>query len=128
MVEVIKQQPERLDSSQRALIWRRFRKHKVGMAGLVVLILIILSVFIVPMVMPYKDVPTFDADRFATMGSKDPITGQTYLLGTDYLGRDEFPRLFHGGRASLSVALIATVGIVIVGSLIGSIAGFYGGW
>jgi peptide/nickel transport system permease protein len=127
-VEVLEKQTNVWGASQRELIWKRFRRRKLGMVGLIVLLLLLLSVIVIPIIYPYQDVPTFNPVRFATLGATDPNTGQVYLLGTDYLGRDEFPRLFQAGRMSLSVALFSTLGILIIGSIVGATAGFFGGW
>jgi peptide/nickel transport system permease protein len=57
-----------------------------------------------------------------------PTSGLVHILGTDAVGRDNFTRLFQGGRISLAVGLITTIIVVIFGSLVGAIAGFYGSW
>ena len=51
-----------------------------------------------------------------------------HLMGTDELGRDLFTRTLHGGRVSLAVGFLAVALAVSIGSTVGAIAGFYGGW
>src|SRR6266511_2410367 len=94
--------------SQRALVWRRFRRHKLAMASLVALLLIGLAVALAPVLTPYN----FSAK---------------HLLGTDQLGRDELTRLLYGGRVSLLVGLGVALVSAVVGTLAGAAAGYYGG-
>ncbi len=54
--------------------------------------------------------------------------GHVFLLGTDAFGRDQFSRIVHGGRISLAAGLLATLFTLALGTLLGSLAGFYGGW
>ena len=54
--------------------------------------------------------------------------GRIFLLGTDAFGRDQLSRIVHGGRISLAAGLLATALTLTLGALLGSLAGFYGGW
>src|SRR6266511_1666399 len=94
--------------SQRALVWRRFRRHKLAMASLVALLLIGLAVALAPVLTPYN-------------------FSDQHLLGTDQLGRDELTRLLYGGRVSLLVGLGVALVSAVVGTLAGAAAGYYGG-
>jgi peptide/nickel transport system permease protein len=136
------------ESSQLAATWKRFRKHRLGLAGLVTLTLLVLSVIIIPILSPFEydqidamalvpdsRYPATEAnfqykpamwDSPQMTGS--PTSGLVHILGTDAVGRDNFTRLFQGGRISLAVGLITTIIVVIFGSLVGAIAGFYGSW
>lgn len=113
--------------------WRRFRKHRLGMFGLVLLTLLLLGIIIIPMVSPFA----YDAmnvfQQYAPAGTVsvdaglDAKAGYVYWLGTDEYGRDVLTRLFFGGRITLSVAIISTLLVVLIGSLIGGVAGYFGG-
>ncbi len=125
------------ETSQLAMTWRRFRKHRLGLIGLVTLTLLILSVIIIPELLSYKynevDIlalmPTADSETvFKPMFWSPPTGAPMHILGTDAVGRDNMARLFYGGRISLVVGLLTTFVIVIIGSIIGALAGFYGGW
>jgi oligopeptide transport system permease protein len=59
--------------------------------------------------------------------STNPVHKRVYLLGTDYLGRDMLARTIYGGRISMLVGLVGTITAVLIGIIIGSIAGYAGG-
>ncbi|HCT37360.1 MAG TPA: peptide ABC transporter permease [Firmicutes bacterium] len=100
---------------------RRFFHHKLAVIGLVVLIIIALSAIFAPFVAPHDPAFIDEYNRFA-------IPNAEHIMGTDELGRDVFSRLVYGGRISLSVAALATLVTVFVGTFLGSLAGYYGGW
>jgi peptide/nickel transport system permease protein len=100
------------------------------MAGLITLGVIVLAVIFIPLLSPWGyDQKNPDPTLwFAPVGTLDPATGNSYWFGSDRLGRDEFTNLFYGGRMSLAVAIIPAIIIVVIGSIIGAFAGFYGRW
>lgn len=63
----------------------------------------------------------------ALVRSDDELRAPLLLLGTDSLGRDVFSRMLHGARASLGLALASVVGAILLGALVGGIAGYWGG-
>ncbi len=102
-------------------VWRRLKRNRLAVAGLVVLGLTVAAALLAP-VLPLADpAATSPADRLLPPLSPD------HLLGTDHLGRDILSRLVWGGRVSLSVGVFATLIAAVSGSLIGLFAGFYGG-
>ncbi|MDF2674492.1 MAG: peptide transporter permease [Clostridiales bacterium] len=103
------------------IAWHRFRKNKVAMIGATLFIIIVLSVILIPMLSPY-DLNVFD------LSQKKLPPSSKYWLGTDEQGRDVLLRIFLGGRISIVVGLMAAGLTVILGTLIGGIAGYYGGW
>lgn len=74
---------------------------------------------------PYKVAGLFSA-RTHLFGTKEPA--KVFLLGTDAYGRDQFSRFLYGGQVSLLAGLLAAALSLGIGILVGSIAGFYGGW
>lgn len=64
--------------------------------------------------------------RAHLFGTDSP--GRVFLLGTDGYGRDQFSRLLYGGQISLAAGWIAAAFSILIGGIIGSLAGFYGGW
>ncbi len=59
---------------------------------------------------------------------ENPLLEQTYILGGDHIGRDVLSRIIHGARISLVIATISLIGGVVVGTTLGLIAGYFGGW
>jgi len=96
--------------------WRRFRRHKLAVAGLVVLLAMVLLVVVGPM---FWTVAINDIDFSARL--KTPSAGHPF--GTDDLGQDLFARMLYGGRISLAVGLAAMTMAILVGVTIGAIAG-----
>ena len=117
--------------------FRRLRKNKVAMASLVIIILIMILSFIVPSFYPYSyKTQIKGANNLAPMQySQDELAridaGESvfpHILGTDKMGRDYAIRVMMGSRISLTAGLIATAIILVIGSIYGSVAAFFGGW
>lgn len=115
---------------------RRFKKNKIAMTSLIIIILVFIFSFILPSFYPYayeqqirgsENLSPFqyseaELERMAAGESVFP-----HFLGTDSLGRDITARLMMGSRISLLVGLVASILVLIIGSLYGSIAGYFGG-
>lgn len=117
--------------------FRRLCKNKVAMVSLVVIILIMFISFIVPMFYPYTYSEQikgannlapmqYSADELARIDAGEKVF--PHILGTDKMGRDYAIRVMMGSRISLTVGLIATAIILVIGSIYGSVAAFFGGW
>ncbi|UCE00574.1 MAG: ABC transporter permease [Chloroflexota bacterium] len=109
------------------VIWRRFRKHKLALAGIVVITLIALACFLAPLYAPYDPIRDISRDENDQILRNDPPSMQ-HLMGTDNIGRDVFTRLLYAGQISLSVAFIVTIFTTVIGVVIGAFSGYYGGW
>jgi peptide/nickel transport system permease protein len=101
--------------------WQRFRRHRLAMAGLVIIVLLVFASVFGPFLLPFDDTFIDIMHRFAP-----PLSG-AHILGTDELGRDVLARLMMGGRVSLTIGIVAMVIAMAVGIVIGTFAGFYGG-
>ncbi len=97
---------------------RRFVRHRAGVAGAIMLLLLILLALFAPVVAPYSW-----SEQNISIRWQGP--SQTHLLGTDELGRDIFSRILWGGRYSLSIGFGAVLISFAVGVVIGTISGFY---
>lgn len=109
--------------SQTRRVWSRFRRHRLALAGAIVVALLLASALFAPVFAPQDPTLLDTALRF-----RAPFADWAHPLGTDELGRDTLSRLLHGGRVSLTVGLVAMVTTVATGALIGITAGFLGGW
>jgi peptide/nickel transport system permease protein len=106
--------------------WRRFRRDKLALAGLVVIATTVLVAALAPWVAPFDPAAQF-FDGLTLEGSPLPPSAH-FLLGTDLLGRDLLSRLIYGARTSLIIGVAANGVAVIVGTLLGATAGFVEGW
>ncbi len=124
------------DQSQLQVIWSRFRRHKLAVAGLGIVTMLFLLAFVGPSVSPYDSttIPTgadFSKARYLSpLSSWVDSAGESHfhILGTDKTGRDYLTRLMEGGRVSLSLALVVTLLSSAIGIVIGSFSAYYGGW
>ncbi|MBA3364886.1 MAG: ABC transporter permease [Actinobacteria bacterium] len=123
-------------------VWRRFRRDRVALASIVFLVLVVLVCY--PGATIAERIVGHSPDDIFSDGIDDglipvgpwsdvtnPFTGETQRLvlgAADTLGRDEFLRLLYGGRVSLQVAVLATIGAMFIGTILGATAGYYRGW
>ena len=130
---------------QENILWRRFRKSAPGKVGAIIVLVFVVLALLAPLLQPYD--PSRDIDyRFrlsppsvsalwsaeAREKYTDPVGGGVqyfkHPFGTDNLGRDIATRVLHGARVSLQIGIFATVLALVTGSLLGLLAGFFGGW
>jgi len=101
------------------LIIRRFSRHKLAIAGLIVIITLAMAAIFAPFISPYD--PYQITDEFSARPSSH------HLLGTDQVGRDVLSRLIFGSRISLTVGLGTVAISVIIGIILGLVSGYFGG-
>lgn len=136
-------------------VWRRFRRDKVAIgSGVFIILLIVTAIAGGPIAASFlghgvndfnqnagshgvQALPVGPLSHVACSGFAipphacvvHPAAHQLYILGADgVLGYDEFLRLLYGARASLEVAILSTIGVMIIGVLLGTLAGYYRGW
>jgi len=112
---------------QWTLVWRRLRRHKLAMIGLIVFGIIVLLSLLAPLIAPYSYEEINLRNSYAPLFSPGAEGQAPHILGTDKLGRDIFSRLLYAGRISLGVALIVTILTTILGTLVGAASGAFGG-
>lgn len=101
--------------------WRRLKKDKLAMAGLVVIGVMTLLAIFGPILSPYG----YDEADFTAL--LQPPSAK-HWFGTDVLGRDVFVRTLYGARISLTIGFVAAAINMVIGVLYGGIAGYLGGW
>jgi ABC-type dipeptide/oligopeptide/nickel transport system permease subunit len=105
--------------------WKRFLRVFLGRGVVVFGVLVILAYIVIaifaPLIAPYKpNEPDLDA------ALKSPSA--SHWLGTDALGRDTLSRIIHGTRTALIIGLVVVSVACVVGVILGTLAGYYGGW
>lgn len=103
-------------------IWRRLRKNKMAMLGLVILVMLALTAIFADVIADYDT-------KVIAQDIKNRLQGPSmeHWCGTDEFGRDIFARLVHGSRVSLVVGLISVSISLLMGGALGAIVGYYGG-
>ncbi len=109
--------------SVRLLLWRRFLRHRLALASLLVLALLAAITLAAPLI---EAALGLDANRVDLLARFAPPSA-AHPLGTDELGRDLLLRLLYGGQVSLAVGLAAALGAAVIGTALGLLAGYYGG-
>ena len=101
-------------------VWRRFKKNRLAVAGLIVFACMVLVALLSPYIAPYG---IDDQDYSSILQAPGP----DHLFGTDKLGRDMFSRVIIGSRVSLFVGIVSVAISLLVGGVIGVVAGYFGG-
>ncbi len=103
------------------MAWRRFLRHKLAVIGAVTISLIVLMALFAPLIAPY------DPNHVDIMLAREGPSPD-HLFGLDVVGRDILSRMIYGTRVSLSVGLVAVSIYVVIGLILGAMAGYFGGW
>jgi peptide/nickel transport system permease protein len=106
--------------SLRSAVWAQFRKHKGAVFGLVVLALLILFSVVGPLVWQPEKLSVAEALKSKNLGAS-----LAHPMGTDQLGRDSMQRMMAAGKVSLAVGFVAMVIAIVLGTLIGVLAGYF---
>ncbi|MFT5684911.1 MAG: peptide/nickel transport system permease protein [Myxococcota bacterium] len=108
-------------SNQWRIIWSQFIKNRVGVFGMYMVLLMISFALLTPALAPFDPLEI-------DVGDQRLSPSIDYLMGTDIFGRDMFSRVLYGARISLIIGFIAVSISATIGSSLGAIAGFFGGW
>jgi peptide/nickel transport system permease protein len=112
--------------SQFRIIFDRFTRNKVAVAGFVVLAVLLVAAVFAPIITGQTSTYDPPNDPNLSIALSGPIPG--HPLGTDDLGRDELARMLFGGRVSLAVGILTALLTILIAVTVGSLAGYYGGW
>lgn len=108
--------------SQWVEVWRRLKRNKMAVLGLIILIILVLLAVFADVIANYDNVVIKQNLAHRLQGP-----GAAHWLGTDEFGRDIFARLVHGTRVSLQVGIVAVGISIVIGGILGAVAGYYGG-
>ncbi len=100
--------------------FHRFGRHRLAVGGSVVMLAVLLLAIFAPLL-------AADPDEIDLLAVRQPPSA-AHLLGTDLIGRDVASRIAHGARTSLAVGVLAVSLYVLVGTVLGAMAGYFGGW
>lgn len=101
--------------------WRRLKKSKIAIVGLIILIFLVLVAIFADVLVDY------DVAIRQDLTNKLQGPSAEHWLGTDSFGRDILARIIHGSRISLSIGFVSVIISLIIGGAIGAFAGYYGG-
>jgi peptide/nickel transport system permease protein len=104
------------------LIWRRFRKHRIALVGGVGIAILLIFIIIGSLLIPLEKA------NYVDLSARLSIPTANHWFGTDSTGRDGFNRIVYGGQISLIIGFLAVVISVSVGTVMGGVAAYYGGW
>jgi len=112
--------------------WGRFLRNKASIIGLVIVVVFLLITALASVIAPHSPLQLNSGKGFLPPAwvekSSTGKTGQRdFLLGTDTLGRDVLSRVMYGSRVSMMVGFVPTIIIILVGTIVGMAAGYYGG-
>jgi len=104
--------------------WREFRKNRLAVAGLVIVVGVVAAALLAGVVAPYDPI-RIDTRHLSELSLLSPSF--QHPMGTDLLGRDLFSRVLFGARVSLLIGVAATAIMIVLGVVSGAIAGYFGG-
>ncbi|WP_103255605.1 ABC transporter permease [Tabrizicola aquatica] len=104
------------------LAWVRIRRNRLAMAGLVIVGLLLVVAIFAPLLAPHNPLTQDLSRRLLPPGTPGN------LLGTDDFGRDILSRIIYGSRITLYIIALVAVTAPVLGLLIGTVAGYFGGW
>ncbi len=112
--------------------WGRFLRNKASIVGLVIVVFFLLVTALASVIAPHSPLQLNSGKGFlppawVEKSSTGKTGDQEFLLGTDTLGRDVLSRVMYGSRVSMMVGFVPTIIIILVGTLVGMVAGYYGG-
>ena len=104
------------------LAWLRIRRNRLAMAGLLIVAALLLVALLAPWIAPHDPFVQDLGNRLRPPGTPG------HWLGTDDFGRDILSRIIHGAQITLYIIALVAVTAPVIGLLIGTVAGYFGGW
>ncbi len=104
-------------------IWYRFTRNRMGVLGLIIILIIVIAALLAPLFLDYNQ-----AAIGMNVKERLQMPSTAHWLGTDAMGRDMFARLVFGARTSLMIGFVSCTFALVIGGMLGAAAGFAGGW
>src|SRR5512138_1249279 len=114
---------KRRSASQWAVAWRRFRRNKAGVAGLIIVFAVIILGVVGDFIAPYPAFPNPKALTPFYEGNVRTPPNSKYVLGTDV-----FSDILHGTKFALYVGIVVTAITMAIAIVVGAVAGYFGSW
>ena len=102
-----------------------FQRDRLALIGLMIFAVFFLIAVFAPLIAPFDPLEVIEEDGI-WLANKKP--GERFLLGTTNVGRDIFSQLIHGSRSALLVGFSAAAAVAAIGTVVGLLSGYYGGW
>ena len=102
--------------------WRKFKRQPLALAAAGLVLLLVLVAVLAPWIVP------FDAENFFDYDALNTPPSRQHWFGVDALGRDIFSRILMGARISLAAGFVSVAVGAVIGTTLGLLAGYYGGW
>lgn len=109
-------------AGQAWLAWLRIRRNGLAMTGLVIVGVLVALALLAPVISPFDPI-----EQDLTRRLLPPVTAG-YWLGTDDFGRDILSRILHGAGITLQIVALVAITAPALGLLVGTVAGYFGGW
>jgi len=119
---------KRRSASQWAVAWRRFKRNKAGVFGLIIVLGVVFIGLFGDFLAPYPAFPNPKALQPFYNGDVRRAPNSQYLMGTDALGTDVLSDILHGTKYALYVGVIVTIITMLIAIVVGSVAGYFGSW
>lgn len=123
-----KTQYKRRSASQWAVAWRRFKRNRAGIAGLIIVLAVVVVGLIGDFVAPYPAYPSPGSTTPFDRGDVRAPPSSKYLLGTSAIGTDILSDILHGTKYALYVGVLVTAITMAVAIVVGAVAGYFAGW
>lgn len=122
------QRPKRRSASQWGVAWRRFRRNKAGVVGLIIVLGVVFVGIFGDFLAPYPAFPNPKSLAPFYAGNVRTAPNSKYLFGTDVLGTDVFSDVLHGTKFALYVGVVVTLITMAIAIAVGAVAGYFGSW
>jgi peptide/nickel transport system permease protein len=107
-------------------MWQRLQRHRLAQVGFAIILILLLLAIFAPLISPLD--PQEPREGGMSLLGEPHRPGDGFLLGADSLGRDVWTRTLYGARISLLIGFSAMITAVFIGTTVGLLSGFFGGW